>query len=225
MAEYPILVQFFEDGVQLRSTFPHSGQFPLLPADLPLDLSGLPVADVLRELPGVFPGHRRHPSKILQDHLVQHTLPDVVGGADFSPLFLVGAAGEVVPGGLHRVRPVQHHRGSAVRAHHQPGVLVLLVHLGGAAPVLPHPLDNIPDLLGHKRGMRPLKYQTFLSGVFHLPLVLVGLAAESHVDGIAQIQLVFQHIRNRAVCPMTGLFQVQRHVTDPKLLIGIGRGA
>ena len=36
-----------------KMTFPHSGQFPLLPADLPLDLSGLPAADVLRELPGV----------------------------------------------------------------------------------------------------------------------------------------------------------------------------
>ena len=73
--------------------------------------------------------------------------------------------------------------------------------------------------------MGPLKHQTFFSGVFHLPLVLVRFAAEPHIDGVAQVQFVFQHIGNRAVAPVIGLFCVQRGVTDPELLIGIGGGA
>ena len=31
------------------------------------------------------------------------------------------------------MRSMQHHGGPTVRAHHQPGVFVLLLHLGGAA--------------------------------------------------------------------------------------------
>ena len=120
------------------------------------------------------------------------------------------------------MRPVQHHGGPAVRTHHQPGIFVLLIHLGRAAPVLAHPLDDVPNLLGDQGRVGPLEHQALLFGMFHMALILVGLRAEPHVDGIAQIQLILQHIRNRAVAPVIGLFRVQGGVTDLELLIGIG---
>ena len=65
--------------------------------------------------------------------------------------------------------------------------------------VLPHPLYDVPDLLGNESGMGVLKHQTFFSGMFHPSLVLVGSAAVLHVDGIAQIDLILQQIGNGAV--------------------------
>ena len=130
-------------------------------------------------------GHRRHPPQVLQNHLVQHTLPDVVGGADLRTFLLVSAAGEVIPGGFHRMRPMQHHGGPAVGAHHQPGVFVLLIHLGGASFVLPYSLNDVPNLLRDQGRVGSLKHQAFLFWMLYMPLVLVGFCAVFHVDGIA----------------------------------------
>ena len=53
---------------------------------------------------------------------------------------------EVVVGGGHSVRPVQHHNGAAVGAHHQAGILVEFLHLSRTSPVLLHPLNDVPGL-------------------------------------------------------------------------------
>ena len=57
-------------------------------------------ADVRRELLGMLSGPGGHPPDVLQYHLVQDLLPDVVGRAALGALFLVGAAGKVVVGGV-----------------------------------------------------------------------------------------------------------------------------
>ena len=171
----------------------------------------------------MFPGHRRYPPQILQDHLVQHAFPDIVGGADFFPLFLVGVTGEVVPGGLHRMRSMQHHGGPTVRAHHQPGVFVLLLHLGGAALVLAHPLDDVPDLPRHQRRVSPLKNQAFLPRMGNPALVLIGFGAVPHVDGVAQIDLILKHGGDSAFRPVAGGLQIHGGMGDPKFLIGVDR--
>ena len=75
--------------------------------------------------------------------------------------------------------------------------------------VLPHPLYDVPDLLGNESGMGVLKHQTFFSGMFHPSLILIGLGAVFHVDGIAQINLVFQKISNGTVRPVIWMCGVQ----------------
>ena len=107
------------------------------------------------------------------------------------------------------MRPVQYHRGSAVRTHYQSGILVLFIHLSPAPFILPYPLNDIPYLLRHQRRVGSLKHQAFLFGMFNMTLVFVGLRAVLHIDRVAQIQLVFQHIGDGAVAPVIGLFHVQ----------------
>ena len=82
---------------------------------------------------------------------------------------------------------MQHRCGSAVCTHYQPGVFVLLVHLGRAPPVLSHLLDDIPNLLRDPRWMVPLEHTAFLLRIFDMAFALIGLCAVLHVDGTAQV--------------------------------------
>ena len=104
----------------------------------------------------------------------------------------------VVVGG-HRMCPVEHHRFPTVRADHKSGILVLLIHLRPAALVLPHPLHNIPDLFANDGRMGIFKHQTFLTGMFNFALVLIGPGAEPVVHDIAEIDLIFQQVRDGTV--------------------------
>lgn len=79
------------------------------------------------------------------------------------------------------MRPVQHHGGPAVRTHYQPGIFVLLIHLGRAAPVLPHPLDDVPNLLGDQGRVGPLEHQALLFGMFHMALILLKPLSRGNV--------------------------------------------
>ena len=82
---------------------------------------------------------------------------------------------------------------------HESGILVLLIHLCGAAFVFPYLLYDIPDLFANDGRMRIFKHETFFSWVFHLALVLIGPSAESVVHGVAKIDLIFQQVRNGTV--------------------------
>ena len=97
------------------------------------------------------------------------------------------------------MRPVEHHRFPAVRADHKSGILVLLIHLRSAALVLPYPLYNIPDLFGNDGRMRIFKHEAFLTGMFNFAFILIGPSAESVVHSVAEIELIFQQVCNRAV--------------------------
>ena len=120
--------------------------------------------------------------------------------------------------------PVQHHVGAAVGTEHKAGVLVLLIHIGSSALVLPHPLYHVPDLPRNEGGMGVLKDQALLSWMFDPSLVLVGSAAVLHVDGIAQIDLVFQHIRHGIPRPVIRSLCIQPHVRDAVLGVGVHGG-
>ena len=220
-----LFVQPPEDGVQFPGLFVQGGQFLLTPPEGPLYLCRLPAADILRELPGVLPGLGGHPPQVLQHHLIQDTLPDVVGCADLAAVFFIGPADEVAVGGRHGVCPVKHHGLAAVGAHHQSGVFVLLLHLGPPVFVPPHPLDDVPGFPVDERLMAALNHQAFLPGVLHVALVLVGPGAVLHVDGVAQVQLVLQHIGHSAAGPVVWLLRVQAGVTYAGLPVGIGRRA
>ena len=197
-AQHTVLIQLFEDRVQFRFPFPHGCQFLLLPADLPLKLGGLLAANVGGELFRMFPRRARHPAQVLQYDLVQNTLPDIMPRASF-PVLLVGATGKVIVAGGHGMCPVQHHVGAAVGTEHKTGVLALFFHLGQTALVLPHSLYHVPDLPRNEGGMGILKDHAFLSWMLDPPFVLVGLRTVLHVDGVAQINFVFQQVGNGTV--------------------------
>ena len=146
----------------------------------------------------MFPRRARHPAQVLQYDLVQNTLPDVVARTGFA-ILLVGAAGKVIVAGGHGMRPVQHHVGAAVGAEHKAGILALFFHLCQTALVLTDSLYHVPDLPRNEGGMGVLKDQAFLSWMFDPSLVLVGSAAVLHVDGVAQINFVFQQVGNGTV--------------------------
>ena len=117
--------------------------------------------------------------------------------------------------------PVQHHVGAAVGAEHKAGILVLFFHLGQTALVLPDSLYDIPDLPRNEGGMGVLKDHAFLSWMFDPPLVLVGSAAVLHVDGIAQIDLVFQHIRYCIPRPVIWALGIQSRMSHAVLGVGV----
>ena len=84
----------------------------------------------------------------------------------------------VVVGG-HRMCPVEHHCFAAIGTNYQPGILVLLIHLCGAAFVLPYPPHNIPNLFGNDGRMRIFKHKAFLTRMFNFALVLIDSGAEA----------------------------------------------
>ena len=120
---------------------------------------------------------------------------------------------------------VEHHGTPAVGAHHQPGILVLLVHLGRPPFVLAYLLDDIPDFPAHQGGVGVFQHHALFSGMFNFPLVLVGTGAVPEVDGVAQVNLILQHVGHGAAGPVIGVFCVQTGVRDPVPLIGVGCGA
>ena len=61
--------------------------------------------------------------------------------------------------------------------------------------------------------------------MLHLPPVLVGLGAVLHVKGVADVQLVLQHIGHSAARPVTGFAGVQTGVGDTVSLVGVHGGA
>ena len=168
----------------------------------------------------MFPCRTRHPAQVLQYNLVQNTLPDVVARAGF-PVLLVGAAGKVIVAGGHGMRPVQHHVGAAVGTEHKTGVLVLFFHLAQTALVLPHSLYHVPDLPRNEGGMGILKDHAFLSWMLDPPFVLVGLRTVLHVDGVAQINFVFQQVGNGAVRPVIRVCGVQASMIHAESGVGV----
>ena len=114
--------------------------------------------------------------------------------------------------------PVQHHVGAAVGTEHKTGVLVLFFHLGQTALVLPHSLYHVPDLPRNEGGMGILKDHAFLSWMLDPSLVLVGSAAVLHVVGIAQIDLVLQHIRHSIPRPVIWALCISPTCVVPYLL-------
>ncbi len=171
----------------------------------------------------MLPRHRRHPADVLQHNLVEDTLPNVVGRADLRPCFLIGSAGEIVLRWFHGARPMQDHCGTAVGADDEAGILVQFLHLCGALPVLPDPLDDIPNLPRDQRRMGPLKHQTLLPGMLHIPLVLVGFGGELHVDRVAKVDFILQDIGDGAVGPVIGLGQIEAGMAGSQLAVGVDR--
>ena len=95
--------------------------------------------------------------------------------------------------------PVEGHRLATVGTNNKPGILVLLIHLCGAAFVLPCPPHNIPNLFGNDGRMRIFKHEAFFPWVFNLALVFIGFGAETVVHGVAKIDLIFQQVCNGTV--------------------------
>lgn len=138
-------------------------------------------------LPGQCPQPALSARHILQHNFIQDTLPYVVGCADLSAFFLVGAAGEVVVGGGQCVCPMQDHRGAAVGAHHHARILVEFLHLCEAISVLSYQLDDIPNLLRDQRRMSSLKHQALFPGMLYIPFVFIGFCGELHVDCVPKV--------------------------------------
>ena len=57
--------------------------------------------------------------------------------------------------------------------------------------------------------------------MLYFTFVLVRFTAESHIDRVANIQLILQHMRDGAFFPVVGLTQRESHVLSTKTLIGI----
>ena len=196
--KYAVFIELLENCIQLGFAFLHGGFFFLQSADLLLELCGLFAVQIFGKFLWMRSGFRRHPAQILQHDLIEDTLPDVMGCAGFAILF-VSTAGEVVVVGGHCMRPVEHHCFATIGTNYQSGILVLLIHLCGAAFVFPYPLYNIPDLFANDGRMRIFKYETFLARMLYFALVLIGFGAETVVHSVAKIELISQQVCNRAV--------------------------
>ena len=89
------------------------------------------------------------------------------------------------------MRPVEYHCCATIGTNYQSGILVLLIHLCGAAFVFPYLLYDIPDLFGNDGRMRIFKHEAFFPWVFNFALVLIGFGAKAVVHSIAEIDLIF----------------------------------
>ena len=168
-------------------------------------------------------GFRRHPAQILQHDLIKNALSNVMGCACFAILF-VGTTGEVVVVGGHRMRPVEYHCFATISTNYQSGILVLLIHLCGAAFVFTHPLYNIPDLFANDGRMRIFKHEAFFPWVFHFALVLIGFGAETVVHSVAYVDLIFQHVGYRIPRPVIWALGIQSCMGHAVFDIGVHGG-
>ncbi len=146
----------------------------------------------------MFSGFRRHPAQILQHDLIEDTLPDVMGCAGFTILF-VSTAGEVV-------------------------VVADIVCARWRAIVLPQSAQTTsPEYLfcssifvgrrlffltrctisqisfGNDGRMRIFKHEAFFPWVLNFTFVLIGSGAEPVVHSVAKIDLIFQQVCNGTV--------------------------
>lgn len=94
---------------------------------------------------------------------------------------------------------MEHHCFATIGTNYQSGILVLLIHLRPAALVLPYPLHNIPNFFRNNGRMGIFKHQTFLTRMFNFALVLIGFGAKAVVHSVAEIDLIFQQVRNGTV--------------------------
>ncbi len=164
-----------------------------------------------------------HPAQVLQHDLTENALSNVVRGAVFA-ILLVGTAGEVVVVGGHCMCPVEYHCFATIGTNHQPGILVLLIHFRSAAFVLSRSLHNIPNLFGNNRRMRIFKHKAFLTRMLDFALVLIGFGAKTVVHSVAEINLIFQQVCNRAVRPVVRLRNVQCGMCQAVFLVGVIAG-
>ena len=171
----------------------------------------------------MIPRHRRHPADVLQHNLVEDTLPDVVGCTDLGALLFVGATGEISLRWFHGMRPMKNHCGTAIGADDKAGILVEFLHLCGAFSVLPYPLDDVPNLLRDQRRMGPLKHQALLPEMLHIPLVLIGIRGELHVDRVPKVGFILQDVGDGAVGPVIGLGQIEAGMAGSELTVGVDR--
>ena len=91
--------------------------------------------------------------------------------------------------------------------------------------MLAYPLDDIPDLLTYQGGVGIFQHHALFSGMFNFPLVLVGTGAVPEVNGVAQVNLILQHVGDRTVRPPIGVIQIQTAMGDAKGFVSVGRGA
>ena len=97
---------------------------------------------------------------------------------------------------------MQDHCGTAVGTDDEAGILVEFLQLCGAFPVLPDPLDDIPNLPRERRRMGPRKHQALLPGMLHIPLVLIGFCGELHVYRVPEVGFILQDVGDGAVGPV-----------------------
>ena len=120
--------------------------------------------------------------------------------------------------------PVEHHCFATIGTNYQSGILVLLIHLCGAAFVFTHPLYNIPDLFANDGRMRIFKHEAFFPWVFHFALVLIGFGAETVVHSVAYVDLIFQHVGYRIPRPVIWALGIQSCMGHAVFDIGVHGG-
>ena len=116
---------------------------------------------------------------------------------------------------------MKNHCGTAIGADDKAGILVEFLHLGRTSPVLPHPLDDVPGLPADQGCVATLDDHAFLPGVLYLPSVLVGPGAVLHIEGVADVQLVLQHICHCVAVPVIRLVQEKANVLAAEPLVGV----
>ena len=87
--------------------------------------------------------------------------------------------------------------------------------------VLPLSLYHVPELRRNEGGMGILKDHAFLSWMLDPPFVLVVLRTVNHVDGVAQINIVFQQVGNGAVRPVIRVCGVQASMIHAESGVGV----
>ena len=145
--------------------------------------------------------------------------------ADGLALFAVGVALEVVLCPLHRAGPVQYQRLAAIRAEHQPGEDVWLVHvLGDTLFVLTHLLHDVPLLLRDKGFVGVLHHEPLTFGALHTLLVFVGDRSGAKPNRVSEVDLIVQNAGDAVGRPQAGSGRVQSSMAFPGLaVVGVGR--
>lgn len=155
----------------------------------------------------------------------QFKLPDMVRRANGPALFAVGVALEIVLRLFHCAGSVQHQRLAAIRAEHQPGEDVRLVHvLGDTLFVLTHLLHDVPLLLCDKSFVGVLHHEPLTFRALHTLLVFVGDRSGAKPNRVSEVDLIVQNAGDAVGRPQAGSGRVQSPVAFPGLaVVGVGR--
>ena len=195
-ARHPVLIQAADDIVQFLDAALDLSRFFFRRGIEPFGLRFAVLHRFSVKGLRILSGKGGHIPDALQYNLVEHSLPDIVGGAVCLPA-LVTAAHEVVLFPAHGIGTVEIELGAALAAVEISCVFVYLPLLVRPFATLEMPLYHFEHLSAHYGFVGILKNQHILRTVFQPPFQLVGFGIGLEVDRVADVGLVFQHLAYR----------------------------
>lgn len=188
--------------------------------DLLSELGAVFFVDIGRKLPLFHSGKMGNSAQVIQDHLLQVSLSDLMRCTVLLSLLAVGIALEMELGALDGLGSVQHHGLTAVSAEDKACEHIELVHmLGRSALMRAHIPNDIPEFLSNQRLMGVLDNDLFALGDVHSGFVLIGDGGTLLQTRVTEIGLILKNVGDRSTAPTIRPLYIHSRLSFPILTV------